>query len=70
MAGGGVRPNRWIEDVAARRERLHETFRVTPRNAMLGIVFGIMVPVGIYCMVKTNQYRQDELMGRGKREYF
>lgn len=62
--------------------------RVTPRNAMLGIVFGIMVPVGIYCMVKTNQvrdrsgscsrssldvgeqYRQDELMGRGKREYF
>ena len=59
--GGGhtdpttMRTNRFIEEAAYRRENLQRTFRVTPRNAGLGFVFCLAIPVALYCAVKNQQ---------------
>ncbi|KAK4531130.1 hypothetical protein CCYA_CCYA07G1987 [Cyanidiococcus yangmingshanensis] len=46
-----VNKNPFVEAWAAKRETLEETFRFTPRNIRNALLFGVVVPLGIYVLV-------------------
>ncbi|XP_062510394.1 uncharacterized protein LOC134186434 [Corticium candelabrum] len=59
-----------IERWGLMRERTFDTFRVTPKTAFYGFVFGLLVPAGIYSLLTWHKKRQDRLDGKPERKYF
>jgi hypothetical protein len=57
-----MRVNRYIEEANAIRENLNSRFRMTGRNAMLGFIFCVAVPLTFYCGVKNQQVHWLRLM--------
>jgi hypothetical protein len=46
-----VKKNPYVEAWVAGRETLEERFRFTPRNIRTALLFGVLVPYGIYLLV-------------------
>ncbi|KAJ9061360.1 hypothetical protein DSO57_1021545 [Entomophthora muscae] len=45
---GHLRVDKGIENFAAMRETVHEHSYWTPRMARFGLIYGVLVPLGIY----------------------
>ena len=50
MGGGDlhVKPNKFLEQWAARREAVEHGWRFTPKNVMVAITVGLVVPAAVY----------------------
>jgi hypothetical protein len=58
-----------IEKWGLMKERTIETFRVTPKTSFYGVVFGLLVPAGIYSLITWHKRRQDRLDGKPPRKF-
>eukprot|EP00741_Cyanophora_paradoxa_P021482 tig00021357_g20738.t1 len=60
----GVNKNQWIEEWAYMRENTHRTFKMTPKNSVLGLIFAVAVPAVLYIQARADQAATDKRNGR------
>ncbi|KAK2080527.1 hypothetical protein QBZ16_000380 [Prototheca wickerhamii] len=63
-----VKPNKYIEDWATRRELIEQEFKWDAKTVSTVLAFGLVVPYTIYSVIVAEFEHVDDKAGRPKRE--
>lgn len=66
---GAIERSIAIEKWGLMRERTVEHFKFTPRTSAYAILWAILVPCGIYNLIKWERRRKDRAKGRKPSEF-